>query len=64
MDTERYQALMDTLEQIKSRADDAQEDLRSDARTISVVRFHLDRIVKLCHKAADEADEAFRAEEV
>ena len=62
MDTKRHQALIDTLAQIKSRADQAQDDLSTYADMSA--RFELREMIKLCHRAIDESIKVFRSEEV
>jgi len=64
MDTERYQALMDTLEQIKSRAEECQDVMCDGDATAYSIKFNLERAIKLCHSAIGQAAEVFRAEEV
>ena len=63
MDTERYQALMDTLEMAKSRAEEAQEALRSEPADEVVVHFYILQLFRYADKAKDEATEVFRDEE-
>lgn len=63
MDTERYQALMDTIGQIKARAEELQSDLREGRLSMDVTRFQLDRVRKLSYAVEDQVAELFRAEE-
>ena len=63
MDTDRYQALFDTLEMIKSRADECQEMLRASVPGKTLVRFGVQQMLRYCYKATDQAEEMFRAEE-
>lgn len=70
MDTERYQALLGTLEQIKRRAEDVQGVLHcypsdpNPADTQIIAEYLLKQIPRLCLTAHDQMVEVFRAEGV